>query len=161
MIRFTKVLIVLSTFLSAGLRAEVTVEEPYVRAMPPGQTVTGAFMQLHNVGAEDRLLVSASSPAAGVVELHTHVSEDGMMKMRQIPRIEVPAGAMTPLKPGGLHVMLIDVPTRLQAGDTVDIVLHFDDDSRQTITAPVKTVMGGMKHGQAKGKQGSGTSSAH
>ena len=142
--KFTKTLFAMSLLLASVAKAEVSVENPYVRAMPPGQTVTGAFMMLQNSGDENRSVVSASSPAAGVVELHTHVNEDGMMKMRQVPKIDVNAGSSTELKPGGLHVMLIDVPEQLKVGDTVEITLVLDNGAEQTLQAPVKSVTGGM-----------------
>lgn len=141
--------------LSTSAHADVMVEEAYVRAMPPGQTVTGAFMLLKNTGDEDRAVVSAESDAANVVELHTHVNDNGVMKMRQIPQIDLTAGETTELKPGGLHIMLIDVPNRLNVDDQVSIKLIFDDGSEQTFTAPVKSVTGGMmNHGGMQGGQG-------
>ncbi len=150
--KFTKILIAMTVFLSAIVKAEVMVENPYVRAMPPGQSVTGAFMILENKGSDTRSVVAAKSPAAGIVELHTHIDENGMMMMRQVEKIDVPAGASTELKPGGLHVMLIDVPNQLKVGDVVDITLVFDDESTQSIKAPVKSVTGGMmKKGMSHG----------
>lgn len=142
----------IATFaLSANVQADVFVEDAYVRAMPPGQTVTGAFMVLKNAGDEDRALVRAESDTAKVVELHTHINQDGVMKMRQVQQIELAAGETTELKPGGLHIMLIDVPKRLHVDDEVGIKLVFDDGSSQAISAPVKSVTGGMmKHGAMK-----------
>lgn len=133
-----------------------TVENPYVRAMPPGQKVTGAFMILQNPTDKDRALIRAASDVAGVVELHTHVNENGVMKMRPVKQIDVKANSKTDLKPGGLHVMLIDLKRELKAGDKVNIDLFFDDNSKQTITAPVKKIaMGmGMKHGGMGGMHG-------
>jgi copper(I)-binding protein len=87
--------------------AEITINDPYARAVPPGQPNSAVFLSLTNSSAQDRALVGAESPAAGVTELHTHVNEDGMMRMRRIDRIELPAGETVTLKPGGLHVMLI------------------------------------------------------
>ena len=133
---------------AVAARAEISVENPYVRAMPPGQTVTGAFMLLKNTADEKRAVVRAESSVAGIVELHTHINEDGVMKMRQIPQIDIDAQSTTELKPGGLHVMLIDVPNQLNEGDQVDIKLVFDDGTDQLIQAPVKSVTGGMMHGK-------------
>jgi len=133
--------------------ADVGVEDPYARAVPPGQPNSAVFMVLTNSGAEPRALVAAESDAAGTVELHTHSMADGMMKMRRIERIELPAGEPVTLKPGGLHVMLIGLAEQLTPGMTVDLTLVFDDDSRQSVTAPVRRIdvgaMGG--HGGAGG----------
>lgn len=124
-------------------------ENAYVRAMPPSQKVTGAFMMLHNSSDKDRALIRAASDVAGVVELHTHINENGVMKMRPVPQIAIKANSQTELKPGGFHVMLIDLKRELSVGDQVTIELFYDDNSKQTITAPVKKIaMGmGMKHG--------------
>ena len=120
--------------------------EPYVRAMAPGQTSTAAFMTLRNASSTDHAVVSAESPAAGIVELHTHVMEDGMMRMRQVERIEVPARGMTVLKPGGLHVMLMRVEGTLKHGDKVSVTLVFEDGSKKEIEAPVRKIVTKMQH---------------
>ncbi|NCC28249.1 MAG: copper chaperone PCu(A)C, partial [Gammaproteobacteria bacterium] len=75
-----------------------------------------------------------------VVELHTHVEEDGMMRMRRIEKIEIPAGETVTLKPGGLHVMLIGLKQPLEPGDTVDLALTFEDGSRIPVQAPVRRI---------------------
>ncbi|MTW20268.1 copper chaperone PCu(A)C [Allochromatium palmeri] len=124
------------TLSAAGL----DVGDPYVRAVPPGQPNSAAFMSLHNAGAEDRALIGAESPAAEVVELHTHVEEDGMMRMRRIEQIAVPAGETTTLAPGGLHIMLIGLKSDLQPGQTVELTLIQDDGERLAIQAPVRRI---------------------
>jgi copper(I)-binding protein len=116
----------------------ITVHAPFVRLMPAGQPNTGAFMVLENSSSKDVALVKAESAVAKVVELHTHTMVDGMMQMREIPRIAIPAGQRTELKPGGLHVMLIGLHQPLQEGQQVTITLIFDDGSRQQISAPVR-----------------------
>ncbi len=125
--------------------ASVTVEDAYVRSMPPTQTVTGAFMVFKNTTGSDRAVVSAESDVSDKVELHTHLHEDGVMKMRQVEKIDVPAGGETVLKPGGLHVMLIGLKQPLNLGQMVDIKFNIDDGTSMQIQAEVKTVMGGMK----------------
>lgn len=124
--------------LPAAAGSPVTVTDPYVRAVPPGQPNSAAFMVLTNVGSADRALVAAASPAAKVVELHTHQMVDGMMQMRQIERIDLPAGASVELKPGGLHVMLIDLTGPLAPGAEVPLTLTLDDGSSLALTAPVR-----------------------
>lgn len=122
----------------------VMVNNPYVRAVPAGQPNSAAFMTLMNHGDKAVAVVGGSSPAANVVELHTHVHEGGMMKMRRIDKIDVDAGGSTELKPGGLHVMLIGLQQELKEGINVSVTLKFDDGSSKTIEAPVKKVMAGM-----------------
>jgi copper(I)-binding protein len=127
---------------SAGLTlgAGLEVGDPYVRAVPPGQPNSAAFMTLHNTGREDRALIGAVSPAAETVELHTHVEEDGLMRMRRIERIAVSAGETTALAPGGLHIMLIGLKSELTPGQTVELTLIQDDGERLAIQAPVRRI---------------------
>lgn len=124
----------------------IQIQHAYVRAVPPGQPNSAAFMTLHNKGNSANAVVAAASPAAEVVELHTHVMDEGMMKMRKIERIDVPASGMTELKPGGLHIMLIGLKQQLQPGMKVDLTLKFADGSEQMITAPVQEIMQSMGH---------------
>jgi copper(I)-binding protein len=132
-------------FSSSLYAASIIVEDPYVRHMPPTQTVTGAFMVFKNTTGSDLAVISAESNVADKVELHTHLHEDGVMKMRQVDKIEVPAGGETVLKPGGLHVMLIGLKQPLDQGQMVEIKFNLDDGSSTQIQAEVKSVMGGMK----------------
>jgi copper(I)-binding protein len=119
----------------------ISVIDPYARAVPPGQPNSAVFMQISNDGADDRALLSAASGVSEVVELHTHRMEDGMMKMRRVDRIDLPAGETVALAPGGLHVMLIGLKQQLQPGDDVPITLTLDDGSELSVTAPVRMVM--------------------
>ncbi len=118
----------------------VSVTDPYVRAVAPGQKSSAAFMTLRNGSETDHAVVSAESPASKIVELHTHVSEGGMMRMRRIEKIDVPAQGETALKPGGLHVMLIDLIDQLKPGGEVSVTLVFQDGSRKDIQAPVRKI---------------------
>lgn len=137
----------LSTSLYAGDAADaVQIEGAFARAVPPGQTNSAAFMNLTNRGDADHSLTTAESNASKVVELHTHLMEEGMMKMRRVEKIDLPAGETVRLQPGGLHVMLIGLERQLAEGENVDITLVFEDGSRSTLTAPVKKVEVKMEH---------------
>ena len=120
--------------------AGVTVSDPYARAVPPGQPNSAVFMTLTNASKQPRALVAAQSAAAKTVELHTNVDDNGVMRMRKIERIEVPAGGSVQLKPGGLHVMLIGLNGDLAAGGKVALDLSFDDGSHAQVQAPVRTI---------------------
>ena len=113
--------------------AEVTVAEPWVRATVPAQKATGAFMHLKSDA--DARLVSAASPVAGVVEIHEMALENNVMRMRQIRGLDLPAGKAVELKPGGYHVMLMQLKGPLNVGDTVPITLVFEgpDKARESI----------------------------
>ncbi len=131
----------------AGNAAEaVQIESPYVRAVPPGTPTSGGFMVFKNNDSVAHAVVAGSSSASEHLELHTHVMEGGMMKMRPVEKIEIPAGGETVLKPGGLHVMFIDLKSALKVGDEVGFTLVFEDGSETTVTAPVKSVMQGMQN---------------
>jgi copper(I)-binding protein len=129
--------------LAAGAADSISVVDPYVRQAPPGAPATGAFMVIKNSGSKEIKVVKADNPASKITELHTHLNEGGMMRMRPVKDIPVPAGGEAVLKPGGLHVMLIDLKTPLKDGDTVPITLSFDDGSSKKIDVPVKNPMGG------------------
>ncbi|BCU07955.1 copper chaperone PCu(A)C [Allochromatium tepidum] len=139
--RLIRTLFAAALLSSVGLTvnaAGLEVGDPYVRAVPPGQPNSAAFMTLHNTGTEDRALIGAESPAAETVELHTHVEEGGLMQMRRIERIALPAGETTTLAPGGLHIMLIGLKSELAPGQTVELTLIQDDGERLAIQAPVR-----------------------
>jgi copper(I)-binding protein len=124
----------------------ISVEDSYVRVVPPGQKNTGAFMTIHNSSDKARSITSAESDAAEIVELHTHVNEDGMMKMRQIEKIDVPAMGKTVLMPGGLHVMLIGLTEAIEEGKAVRITLVFADGERKEIEATGRMLQMKMMH---------------
>lgn len=140
MTRFSTLLAVLSLGTSVAFAADVSIEQPFARATPPGQPNSAAFMQLSNKG-EATALVAAHSSVANVVELHTHIHDEGVMRMRKIEQIELPAGATTLLEPGGLHVMLIDLKQPLQDGSQIDLTLEYADGSEQQIEVPVQMAM--------------------
>ena len=129
-----------------ALAQDIQVMHPYARAVPPGQTNSAAFMMLKNASSEQVSLVKATSPAANVVELHNHIMDDGVMKMRQVEDIKVPAEGMAELKPGGFHVMLIGLKQNLNEGDLIQLKLHFSNGEMADLELPVKKVQMGMKH---------------
>jgi copper(I)-binding protein len=115
--------------------AQVAVSDAWVRGTVAGQQATGAFMQLKS--ATDVALIAAASPVAGVVEVHEMKMVGGVMKMSAIKSLAVPAGKTTELKPGGYHVMLMDLKQPLKDGEIVSVTLTFEDRAgkRQTVEA--------------------------
>ena len=121
------------------LVAEIEVSDAWARPTPPGSTVAAAYLTLENTGDDDDALIGAIAPeAAGSVELHTHTHENGVMKMRQVPEIELPMGESVALKPHGLHLMLIDLKTPLEAGQTFPLTLTFEQAGDVDITLEVR-----------------------
>ena len=107
--------------------ADVTVQDAWVRATVPGQKSGGAFMQL--TSTTDVTLVGARSPVAGTVEIHEMALEEATltMKMRAVKGIELPAVKTVALKPGGYHVMLLDLKEPMRAGSKVKLRLLLKD----------------------------------
>jgi periplasmic copper chaperone A len=95
-------------------------------------------MSIENHAAADTSLVSASADAARVVELHKMELEDGMMKMRRVESIRIPAGGQVELKPGGYHLMVIGLKRELKEGDEVELTLRFTGDVVKTLSVPVR-----------------------
>lgn len=138
--------------------AAVKVEGAWARASVQGQKATGAFMRL--TAQDGARLVRAESPAAGVTEVHEMKMEGDIMKMRAIPALDLPAGKAVELKPGGYHVMLMDLKAPLAKDTSVPITLVFQDakgaESKLNLNVPVATsapggatagtMMNGHKH---------------
>lgn len=121
-----------------GIADHITVELAVARAVAPGAPVGGAYMQVTNGDDTSHALVAARSDIAEHVELHNHVMEDGMMKMRRMDSVPLPAGETVTFEPGGLHVMLIGLTAPLEAGGTFEIELQFEDDSRRSVTFDIR-----------------------
>lgn len=132
------------TSLSAA--AEVTVTDPWVRATVPQQKATGAFMVLR--ADHDAKLVAARSEVAGVVEIHEMRMDGDVMKMNPIPSLALPANTDVALKPGGYHVMLLDLKRQMKDGDSVPLTLVVEQaDGQRTemnIAAPVRPLKPAM-----------------
>lgn len=124
--------------IAEGLADKVTINDPYVRAVPPVVKTSAAFLQLQNTGTVEGLLVAASSPAAAEVELHIHHDDGGIMRMRRIPHVHLPPGETVSLAPGGQHVMLFGLVAPLVPGDKMPLRLTFDDGSSKDVTALVR-----------------------
>ncbi|PKO36374.1 MAG: hypothetical protein CVU33_18710 [Betaproteobacteria bacterium HGW-Betaproteobacteria-6] len=134
-------LLAASLMFSAGVLAgaadNVSVQDPYVRLAPPNAPATGAFMVIKNNGDKDIKVLKADNPASKVTELHTHINDGGVMKMRPVPSIDIKAKEEAVLKPGSLHVMMIGLKAPMKEGDVVPITLSFDDGSTKQVDAKV------------------------
>jgi len=127
---------------SAGVFAQnasvgsIKIENGFTRATAPGQQVAGGFLKIDNMGAADQLL-SASSPVAGDVQLHEMAMEGNIMKMRQVKDIAVPANGSVELKPGGYHLMFMNLKGPFVAGQTVPVKLKFAKAGEVEVKLPV------------------------
>jgi copper(I)-binding protein len=114
-----------SPLLSVQAPAAVKVEAGWVRPSVPGQQGTGGYMRL--TAREGQQLVAVSSPLAGVAEVHEMKMDGEVMRMRAVGNLELPAGKTVELKPGGLHLMLMDLKQPLTVGSSVPLSLVFRD----------------------------------
>lgn len=136
----TAVIAVVATPLWAG---NIVVEDAYARASRPGAPTGAIFMSISNNGPEADRLIAAASPSAQIVEVHTHIEEDGIMKMRKIEGgIEIPAGEVHMLERGGDHIMLMGVTGELLDGDGVPLTLTFENAGEMTMRVMVDNERG-------------------
>jgi len=123
----------------------VTIAEAYARPRIGRAPNSGAYMML-TATAPDRL-IAAETPAAARTELHTHINEGGVMKMRPVEGgIAVQPGEPTMLAPGGLHVMLMGITAPMREGDTIALTLTFEKAGSVTVQVPVRAVAAGGGH---------------
>ncbi len=143
-----KALLLASLALSpfAYADSDIMAHHTYARATPPNAATSAVFGEFMNHSDEDRYIVSATTDSAGKVELHDVIKEGDVMKMRQVEQITIPANGTAVLKPGSLHIMLFNLTKPFAEGDSIDVQLTFANGDQQTITAPIKKVMNGMKH---------------
>jgi len=140
---------VLLAVASGAALAQVKVEDAWVRATVEGQPATGAFMRL--TSAEGGALVAASSPVAAVVEIHEMKMEGNVMKMGAVSRVALPPGQTVELKPGGYHVMLINLKAPLKAGQSIPLRLRIESKGATReieVRAEVRDPSGGAMRGR-------------
>ncbi len=129
--------------------AQVKVTAAWVRATVAQQSVTGAFM--HVDSPADARLVSATTPIAGTVELHRMSMDNNVMKMAPVAGIDIPAGKGVDLKPGGYHLMLINLKSQIKAGDMVPITLVIEGPDHSQTSVEVKALARPLNAGGGMG----------
>jgi periplasmic copper chaperone A len=127
----------LSSFVFAisNIHAEVTFSDAWAR---PGQPNGAVFVKLHNGDGETRRVVSAQSDVSERTELHDHLLEGSVYKMRKVDSLEVPANGSLELMPGGKHVMLLGIRRNLTPGESIMVTLTLDNGEDVRIAVPVK-----------------------
>lgn len=135
---------------TAATDGPVSVEAAFARASAGPARNGVAYMTIRNAGDRPDRLLAVRTDVSKKAELHTHLNEGGVMKMRPVEAIEVPAGGMAMLKPGGDHVMLMGLSAPLKEGDSFPLILEFEHAGAITVTVTVGPVgaMGG--HGSHK-----------
>ena len=139
------------TGTNAGTPAPLTVTDPWVKAAESG--MTAAFATLRNTSNQPVQLIGASTPAAGMVELHETISDGsgGMSMQEKEGGFAIPVGGELLLEPGGNHLMLMDLPAPLAAGESIEIVLELEGGVTIPFTATVKDFAGAQEHYEPEG----------
>lgn len=130
----------------------IEIGHPWARATAPSAPNGGAYLSLTNTGTTEDRLVSASTPAAEKAELHTHLNENGVMKMREVPAIPVAPGEQVKLAPGGLHIMLLGLRQPLEKGARIPMTLRFEKAGAVDVEIAVEAA--GQSAPQAEGHMG-------
>lgn len=143
----TRLWLALALLISAGttwahhVSGKLEVHDAWVRETLPGKEVTAAFLTFAN-DADADALVAVSCDVASSAEMHRMREADGMMKMEQVPRIEIPSHAEVKLAPGGLHLMLFGIKEPLVAGAKVKLTLTFEKAPKMELEVPVRALEG-------------------
>jgi copper(I)-binding protein len=125
---------------SASAPPAISIDDAWARATVPGQMSSAAYFTVRNTGGADTLL-SVSSPSANA-SMHSTSTDNGVMRMRPLASLEVPASATVALKPGGTHVMLTGLKAPLEAGSTIVLDLRFEKSGERQVTANVRPADG-------------------
>ncbi len=141
-----KVLAHLLAFIALPAWAQVEIERPWTRATPPGAKVAAGYMVIRNKASAPDRLVSAASPVAARVETHITVQEGNVSRMREVKGYAIPAGGSFELKPGGAHLMLVDIKHPIKQGEKVPATLHFERAGDVNVELEAEA-MGAAAHG--------------
>ena len=129
----------------AQMKKGIEISSAYLRAPLPGRDIGAAFFDVKNHGADDKL-ISASSPASETVEVHNHINENGVMKMRQVEAVDLPKGETVSFKPGSYHLMFYGM-TLAEGQEDVAVTLNYEKADPVTIIVPVGDPNTGSNHG--------------
>jgi copper(I)-binding protein len=117
------------------------IGHPYARATVPGQPSGAAYMTIKNNGKEDDKLLHITSPVAQNAQVHTMSMEGNMMKMREVPVLDLPPAARIAMQPGnGYHIMLLGLKRPLKAGEKIPLTLTFEKAGKIEVSAPVESL---------------------
>ena len=122
--------------------AQVSVKNAWVRATVGPQKTTGAFLQIETKNEVN--LVKVESKAAGMVEIHEMQMDGGVMKMREVEKVNCPAGKVTELSPGGFHIMLMNLKKQAKEGYQIPLILSFEDRQGKKQVVSVNAIVKSM-----------------
>lgn len=104
----------------------IALEDPWSAATNPGATVAAGYVTIRNTGATDDRLLSATTPRAGRTELHEMSMDNGVMRMRPLSGVTIPAGGAATFAPSGMHIMFMDIDAPFADGTTIPVTLRFE-----------------------------------
>lgn len=121
--------------------ADIVVDNAWIRSAPPGATVLGGYLTIHNNGDKEITLLSASSDVAATTEIHQSETSNGMTHMRAVKEVKIAGRSQLKFEPGSYHLMLMTPKRDLKPGDKATFTLNFADKTAQTVTAVVRDDM--------------------
>ena len=127
----------LQSIANAGAQG-ITVQDAWIRGIPPSATTTAAFMAIHNAGSDDAILKSADCEVAENVQIHTMEQVGEIMKMKEVSELRIPANGQAILAPKGYHIMLIGLVRPIKEGESIPLSLNFADRPTVVVDAVVK-----------------------
>jgi hypothetical protein len=139
--------VALLSLVSTSVFSQVQISDAWSRATPPGAKIAAGYLTIRNQGATADRLIGASSPAAARVEPHVTEKQGEVMRMREVKGYDVPAQGSYELKPGGAHLMLVDIKRPLKEGDKVPLVLRFQKAGEVKVDLEVKALGAPAGHG--------------
>jgi len=142
-----KYLMVLLSLVSTSVFSQIEVENTWSRATPPGAKVAAGYVILRNKAAAPDRLVGASSTAAARVETHVMEMQGQIMRMREVKGYDVPAKGSFELKPGGPHLMFVDIKRPFKEGEKVPVVLRFQNGGEIKADFEVRGLGASKTHG--------------
>ena len=119
-------LALVSTYACAQSKGDLQIEKPWARATVPGASVGGGYLVIRNKSVSADRLIGATSPVSARVEIHEMAMDKDIMRMREVKGVEVPAQGAVEFKPGGYHLMFIELKAPLKQGDKVPVTLRFE-----------------------------------
>lgn len=117
---------------------DLHIEHPWSREMPPVAPAAAAYFVVENNGKTDDALLSVSTPQAGVAQMHENLVKDGVMKMQEVKRVDIPAGGEMRFEPKGYHVMLLELKSQLKDGERFPLTLNFEKAGSVTVEVAVQ-----------------------
>lgn len=135
----------------AQSKGDLLIEKPWARATPPGAAVGGGYLTIRNKGAAGDRLVGVTSPASARMEIHEMAMEKDVMRMREVKGIDVPAKGAVELKPGGYHLMFMELKAPLKTGEKVPVTLRFEKSGEVKVDFSVEAAGAGASHAAKHG----------